>query len=158
MTHVDLAVLQGHLDLGGQLQQTHIVGHRRTALAHALRDFLLRHATGLCQVLVGQCYFDGVQVLTLDILHQCQLHHALIVGRANIGRDSRETGNLRCAPTTFTGDDLVVVLADLAQGDRCNDTHGLDTCCQFLHGRLVKLTTRLVGVGLNLVDGNLVQV
>ena len=94
MAHVDILVLQGHLDLCRQFQQTHVVRHRGTALAHAFRDLLLRHTCSLCQMLIGQRDLNGVQILTLDVLHECHLHRIIFLHRTDIGGDRGQTCHL----------------------------------------------------------------
>ena len=109
-------------------------------------------------MLIGQCDLDGIQILTLDILHQRHLHHTLVFHRADIGGECLQTCFLRCSPTTFTCDDLVFAVRHLAQGDRGDDTHLTDTVSQLLHRLLVEFSTRLVGVGHNLMDVDLIEV
>ena len=45
-------------------------------------------------MLVGQRYLNGVQVLTLDILHQCHLHDVLVLDGTYVGGDSLQTSQL----------------------------------------------------------------
>ena len=106
------------------------------------------------KVLVGQGYFDGVEVFALDIFDQGHLHHVLVVDGADVGRDAVEARNLRSAPTAFASDNLVVAILHLAQGDGLDNTDLANAFGQFLEGRGVKLAARLVGVGLYLRDGH----
>ena len=94
MSHVDAFFLQCHLHLGGQSEQTQMVGNSSTALAYTFRDFILCHAFCVEQVLVCQRYLDGVQVFTLYVLNQCQLHHCLVRDSANVCGDSLHTDEL----------------------------------------------------------------
>ena len=86
MAHVYLLVFQSHLYLGGELQQTHIVSDGSAALADALRNLGLRHARCLGQVLIGQGNLNGIQVIALDILNQCHLHHVLVLDGTDVSR------------------------------------------------------------------------
>ena len=126
MSHVYLVVLQCHLYLCGQFQQTHEVGDRSAALAHAFRDFLLCHADGVGHVLVGEGNLYGVQVLTLDILYLCHLHHALVLYRTDIGGNGGQTCGLGSSPTTLTSDNLVSAIGHLTQSDRGDDANLAD--------------------------------
>ena len=86
MAHVYLLVFQGHLHLGRELQQAHVVGDGGAALADALRNLGLRHARCLGQVLIGQGNLDGIQVLALNILNQRHLHHVLVLDCTDVSR------------------------------------------------------------------------
>ena len=121
MSHVYFVVLQCHLYLCGQFQQTHEVGYGSAALTYALRDLLLCHADGVGHVLVGEGNLYGVQVLTLDVLYQCHLHHTLIFYRTDIGGDGGQACGLGSSPTTLTGDNLISAVSHLTQSDWGDD-------------------------------------
>ena len=99
-------------------------------------------------MLVGQCHLNGVQIFTLDILHQCHLHHALVLDGADVGRNTRQSGYLRGTPTALTSYNLVFASFHLAQCDRLDDAYLTDAVCQFLQRLFVKLATGLVGIRL----------
>ena len=73
------------------------------------------------QVLVGKRYVHGVQVLALYDFDECHFHDILVVGRADIGGDACQSGKLLSTETTLAGDNLVFVVAKLAQGDGLYD-------------------------------------
>ena len=150
VSHVNLMVLQRHLYLGREFQQAHVVGDRGTALTHTLGDFLLCHPRCLGKMLIGKSHIDSVQILTLDILYQCHLHHTLILHRADIGGDRCQTGYLGGAPAAFASDNLIFPTLYLTEGDGLDDTHLTDAVGKFLQRLLVKLPTGLVGIGLYL--------
>ena len=85
MSHADGLVLQSHLNLCGEFQQTQVVGHSRATLSHTFRHFLLCHTAGFQQMLISQGDLDIIQILTLDVLHQRHLHHLLILDGTDIG-------------------------------------------------------------------------
>ena len=94
MSLVDLAVLEGHLHLCGELEQPEVVGDGGAVLADLLRESVLRQVVLLDEVLVGQGYFDGVEVLALNVLDEGHLHHVFVVGRAHVGGYGGESGHL----------------------------------------------------------------
>ena len=157
MSHVDFLFLQSHLYLCRELQQTQVIGNGGTALAHTFGHTLLRHAALLQQMFVGKGYLDGVQVFALDVLHQCQFHHALVLDGADVGRNGRQAGQLAGTPATFTGNDLEAVLIGLAERDGLDKSKLTYAVCQLLQSHRVEFAARLVGIGFNLVQGNLVD-
>ena len=70
-------------------------------------------------MLVSESYFYGVQVFALYVFDERHFHDVLIVCSADIGGDAGQSGKLRSAETTLAGDNLVFVVAKLAQGDGC---------------------------------------
>ena len=94
VAHVDFLFLQGHLHLCRELQQAEVVGDGRAAFPHALRHLLLCHACLFEQVLIGQGYFDGVEVLALDVLHESHLHDVLVIDGTDVGRYGLQPGHL----------------------------------------------------------------
>ena len=155
MALVHFALLERHLHLRGQFEQTQIVGNGRPLLAHLLRERILRQVVVLDQVLVGQCDFDGIEVFALNVFHQRHLHHVLIVGRAHISRYGVQTGHLRCAPTSFAGDDLIGAIVHFSERDGLDHADLSDAFGQFLECLLVKFSTRLIGVGDDELDVHL---
>ena len=87
MTLVDFALFQRHLHLSREFEQSEIIGDGGALLAHLLRERVLCEAILFDELLIGKGNLYRIEVFTLDILHQCHLHHALIVDRAHIGRD-----------------------------------------------------------------------
>ena len=109
-------------------------------------------------MLIGQGYLNGVEVFALDILHECHLHHVLILNGADIGGNGAHAGQLRGTPTALTGHNLVATIFHQAQGDGLDDANLADAGGQFLHGLLVKLAAGLVGIGTDLVEGYLAEI
>ena len=108
-------------------------------------------------MLVGQSDLDGVEVLALDVLHESHLHHALILDGAYVGRYGLQPSQLRGAPASLAGEDLEAVRRDLPEGDGLDDANLADASRQFLQAFLIEVVARLVGIGLYLVEGNLVD-
>ena len=157
MAHVQRVVMQSQLHLGGQFEQTQEVGDGGAFLADALAQPFLGEVVLVDKFPEGQRDFDGVQVLTLDVLDERHLGHLAVVGRSDVGRNGVQPGQQRCAVATFTRDDLVGVVAHAAQGQWLDDAQLADACRQLFKCLLVKDLTGLLGVGHDLVDGYLVD-
>ena len=109
-------------------------------------------------MLVSQCNLDGVEVLTLDILHESHLHDGLVLHGADIRRNALQASYLRSPPSALTGNNLVFAILHLSEGHRLYDTNLPYAARQFLQCLLVEFPSRLVGVGRNLVNSNLVEI
>ena len=81
MSHREGAGSRPLPDLGGQAQQTLVVGHRRPVFADGLGNLLPGHPEGVRQPPVGARFLDRVQVLSLNILDQRQLEPLLVGDR-----------------------------------------------------------------------------
>ena len=121
MSHVYLLVLQSHLDGGGQFEQAQVVGNGGTLLTNAFAEAFLRQSVLFQQMLVSEGYFYGVQVFALYVFDERHFHDVLVICSADIGRDACQSGKLRSTETTLAGDNLVFVVAKLAQGDGLYD-------------------------------------
>ena len=154
---VHVLVAQRHLHLCRQLEQAQIVGNRGAVLAHLLRKLVLREAVLLDEVLIGEGYFDGVEVFALNVLNERHLHHRFVARRADIGRHGAQARQLRSAPAAFAGNDFVSVVGVLAQRYGLNDADLPNRVGKFLQRSLVELSAGLVRVGLYLVHGHFVD-
>ena len=90
-----------------QAQQPDVVGDRRAILADGRRNRLLRHRELLGQPSVGLRFFDGVEVLALDILDERDLEQLIVRHVAHRHRHLQQSRTLRGAPAALAGDDLV---------------------------------------------------
>ena len=109
-------------------------------------------------MLVGQGNLHGVEVFALYVLDERHFHDVLVVGGANVGGDAGKSGQLRGAEAPFAGNELVVAIVQLPQGDGLYDAYLGYGVGQLLQGHGVELAARLVGVDLYfrqfyLVDG-----
>ena len=157
VSHIYFLLLQRHLHLCRQFQQSQKVRHRRAALADALRHFVLRHAVAFEQMLEGERDFNVVEVLALNVLDECHFHHVFVGDGSDVGRNRHQLGELRGSPTAFSGDDLIASVGHLAQRNRLDDADLSDALGEFLQGRFVELATRLVRVRVDLVECHLVD-
>ena len=155
VAHVDFLVLQRHLYLGWQFEEAQVVGDGSTVLTHSLAQIVLRNAEFVEKSLVGQRDFHRVKVGTLNVFHQRQLQHALVLHLLDVRGDGREAGKLRGTPTTLACHNLVAVGTRLSQRHRLNDAVGTDGFSQFAQRVLVEVLAGLVGVGGNLGEGYL---
>ena len=94
MTHVELAVLEGHLYLCGKLEETQVIGYGGAFLAYTLAQAVLGEVVLFEQVLVGKGYLHGVEVFALYVLDEGHLHDVLVIGGAYVGGYGGEPGEL----------------------------------------------------------------
>ena len=73
MTHRELSGRQPPLHRLGQFQKPQKIRDRRSLFADAARDFLLRQAELVVQLMVGVRLFDRVEVLALNVLDEGDL-------------------------------------------------------------------------------------
>ena len=108
-------------------------------------------------MLVCQGYLYGIEVLSLDILHESHLHDALIADGTDVSRYCLQSSQLRGSPPAFSRNNLKPVVIHLPERDRLDDSYLSDTCGKLPESLFVKLTTRLVRICLNLFDCYLVD-
>ena len=109
MSAGDLSVCQHILYTDIKLQKTHAVCDRCAVLGYAVRNLFLCEMELLDQLLERLCFLDRIQIRTLDVLDQRDLHRLLLIILADQHRDIRDPRKLCSAPTALTGDDLVVI-------------------------------------------------
>ena len=98
--------------------------------------------------------FDRVQVHALDVLDEGPFaHHLVVEVFVDLCLDGRKTGELACAGTAFTADNLVAV-AHLAQHDGLDKPLLLNGVCKFGEFFFVENRARLVGVPVDELDGD----
>ena len=152
VSHRDQPLLEGELHLVGEFQQAQVVRHRRTLLAHLLRQGVLREVALVDQALHAQRDFDGVEVLSLDVLHEGHGVQVLVVHLADIGREGLQVGPLRGPPAAFAADDDVFASVALFHRHGLDDAQLADRVGQFVQSLLVELRARLRGVGYDVGD------
>ena len=99
----------------GSFEQAHGVGDRHAALAHALRDLILRQAEFFDQLFVGQRLFQRIEVGALHILDQRHFQHLLRRDVLDDDRHGFQPGQLRGAPAAFAGDERELIFAGCAR-------------------------------------------
>jgi hypothetical protein len=134
----ELAFAYQRLHAGRQLQEAQGVADVAAALAHHLRELLLRVGMLLDQLVVAGGLLHRVEVGALHVLDQGELEG---LGVADVAHDHRHVvdGRALCrAPAAFAGDDLkAAALTVWAHDDRLHQAFGAD--------RIGKL--RQLGVG-----------
>ena len=104
----EVALLNEPLDLLGQGQQPHGVGHRGAGFAHPVGGLLLGQAVVLDEAPVSRGLLHGVQVLPLEIFNEAQLHHLSVVGFDDGGGDFLQPRHAGRPPAALPGDDLII--------------------------------------------------
>ena len=104
-----------------QLQQADLIGHRALALADLQRQLRLADAGGLHDLHIRFRFFDGAQVLTLDVLDQRHLRHLHFVGVDDDDRDIQHAGDLHRTISPLSGHDLIAVVF-LSDRDRVDQS------------------------------------
>ena len=64
----------------------------------------------LDELLIRRCFFERVEVLSVQVLDQCLLQRVRVVSCFDDRRHAREAGALGGTPTTLPCDELVAVL------------------------------------------------
>ena len=134
------------LNVGGQFQQAQSVGHHGAALADFGRDFLLRELELLDELGVTLGFFDGIEVLALEVLDERQFQHGAVVGLAEDDRHLGQAEQLGRPPAAFARNQLQPVVA-FAHDKRLHNALFLDRVGQFAKGFGGKILARLKGQG-----------
>ena len=66
--------------------------------------------------------FEKVQVLALQVFNERNHGAVFINGRLNNGLDMREAGAAHGAPSAFSRNNFIIILAELANGDGLKKT------------------------------------
>ena len=90
-----------------QEEQSEGVRNRGTTLPDPPGDLLVGQREVVQELLVGRGFFQGIQVLTVEVLHQSLLQRARIVHFPDNGGNHREAGPLRRSPASLPRDQLV---------------------------------------------------
>ena len=157
MTHAQLAPADAVLNLRWQLQQTQEIRHGGAVFAHFLGDFLLREVTFVNQALVAFGQFNGVQILSVDVLDDGELQHLLIrLHIENVGGNGGKAEAARSPKAALTGNELVAAVV-ASNGDGLNDALLGYRLTQFFQSLRIKREARLKRVGVDEIDLDLRQ-
>ena len=152
MTGGQFALPDALLHLGTQPQQPQSICHGGTGLPYPTGGFLLRQAVLVHQCLIPQRFFQRVQILTLQVLNQRQLHGLFVVGFDDDCGHVAQVCHPRGTPAPLTGDDLIVAVGHFPHRQGLNDAVDGDGVRQRLQFFLVKVLPGLIGVGFYLVN------
>ncbi len=92
VAHRDEALLERQLHLVGQLEQTQVVDTDERFLPTFSGKGVLREVALVDQALHAERDLDGVEVLTLDVLHERHGVEVLVVDLADVGREGLQIG------------------------------------------------------------------
>ena len=154
----ELAALDQRAHLGAKPQQAQRVRDRRARLADARRDVLLRHVIAVHQLFVALGLLQRVEVLALQILDERQLRRLAVVRLDDDGGNLGQAREPRGAPAALARDDLIIAGAEPPHGQRLQDAVLADRVRQLVERRVVEALARLVGVALDLRDGEALQI
>ena len=152
VTGGQLALPDALLHLGTQPQQPQSVRHSGAGLPYPAGGFLLGQAVFVHQRLIPQRFFQGIQILTLQILDQRQLHGLLVVGLDDYRGYVAQVRHPGGTPAPLTGNDLIVAVGHFPHRQGLNDAVNGDGIRQRLQFFLVEVLPGLIGVGFYLVD------
>ena len=102
--------------------------------------------------LVHQRFIEGREVFPLEVLDDGDLERRVVVDVLDDGPDLAQPGDLRGAPSTLSGDQLVATFDTRPDEDRLEDAVLRDGRGQLQQRLLVERQTRLVRVGVDPVD------
>ena len=105
----EVAVPNQILDGLRQLQQAQGVGEVAATLADDFGKILLRVTVALHQRVITLTFFDGIEVLALNVLDDGDLDRLLVGQRPNDDRHLVQVRALGGAPAALAGNDLVAV-------------------------------------------------
>ena len=129
------------------LTQAHVVGDGRAFLADLFGQGVLREVALVDQALHAECDFDGVEVLTLDVLDQSHGMQVLVVHLAHIGGQGLQVGALRSPPAPFAADEDVFPVVAPPDGYGLDHPERADRVGQLVERLLVEAAARLRWVG-----------
>src|SRR5487761_2173422 len=114
MAHAKAMLGEEELDLLRQLQEADRVGDGSPVLPCSAANLFMGETKFAAEPLIGVSRFNGIQVLTLDILNEGELQHLWLGNILDNNRDLGDAGHLGGPPASFPGHNLVgaIVLAD----------------------------------------------
>jgi hypothetical protein len=151
MTHVDGAFDHHLLHARRQGKQPHQIGDMAARLVNNPGQRFLAMPVILDKPLISLRFFNGIEILALDILHQRDFQRRRIGEVADDHRHFVQLRTLGCPPAPLAGDDLVA-------GTGRTDDNGLDqpTCGDRLgklfERRIVEMAARLAGMRCQCTD------
>ena len=153
LPHAEDAVREKCLHGGGEPQKADAVGDRRSAARNAAGKLFLREFELAAEALVGTRFFDGVQILALEVLYERHLGELGIRCNAKHRRDFGKPRELCRAQAALTRNQFVCTAADVADDERLEDAVLRDGFPQFLKSALIEFAARLEPVRLYTVYG-----
>ena len=143
MARSHFAALQHVLHILRQIQKPQCIRDRRAGFAHCFCNLLLRELEVIHQHLVAVCFFQRLQILTLQVLNQRQLHHFAVRQVADNRRYGRQPCHARSTPASLTRNDLIAAGKQWAHQDRLQNAVLRNRIRQFGHRAVIKALARL---------------
>jgi predicted metal-dependent hydrolase/predicted DCC family thiol-disulfide oxidoreductase YuxK len=130
------------LDRLWQFNQSERIRYSGAAFTDLERDFFLRELKLFRELRVTVCFFNRVEIFTLQIFDECEFQNRAVVGLARDDGNFRQIQKLRRAPAAFTCDQFKKTIA-LAHDERLHDALLTDGIGQFAQRFLGELFARL---------------
>jgi len=148
----------GELPLGNQqlycrrqFEKSECVGHCASLFAEPLGQFFLGQAQDNEKSLVGLGFFDGVEILTLDVFREREFKQPVVRNIPDHDRDLHQARSLGRHQPAFACHELVSAIRRAHQ-NRLEHAVGPDRGRQLLETMLICLQARLVGVWRDAID------
>jgi hypothetical protein len=109
MARADLAFGQEPLNTRRELEETERIGHRRSTLAHSSGHLFVGVPELFDELLVSGSFFEDVEILAMQILHQRLLETSRFVGRLNQDRNGLEARPPGRPPPSLASDQFELV-------------------------------------------------
>ena len=136
--------------IGRQIEESKVVGDRRTIPGDLLGNFFLG-GPGIDQGPVGVGEFHRIQVVSLDILHDGNLE-ALLGGEIGDHHRNRSQARRPARPPTALAHDQFVARARFANDQRLQNAVTKNRCGQALELSGVKDAPGLIGIRIDILD------
>ncbi len=141
------------LDVCGQFEEAERICDRTALLSGAAGDFVVAELELAGETVECVGYFDGIEVLALDVLDEGDLEEAVVGdvldGNGNIG----DAGEACGTPAAFAGDELVAAVP-WADDEGLNDAVGADGVGKFLEALRLEYGSWLKRIGVDEIDRN----
>src|ERR1700733_10045401 len=143
---------------GWQVQQPERVADVRPGPADLLRQLLVGRAEVVQQLLVRRGLLQGVELLTVQVLHQRVPQHVVVMSRANDGGNEVQAGSLGPTPGPFAHDQLVAGTTEAAHHHRLEESDLGDRSGQLVECVVIESPPRLPRIRRDGVDRDFLKV
>src|SRR6266498_3279561 len=139
-------------DVLGDVQQRHRLGDGDARFSYRVGDLLLRVAVTVGETRVALRFFEGMQVLSVEVLDQGDLDD-LVLGNVELDAGHfGQSGLHRGSETSLTSDDAVAPVPDGPDQEGLEHSLGFDRPGEI--SQVADVSARLIGIGLDLVQGD----
>jgi hypothetical protein len=144
VSHVDASVLHHRLHCRREFEQPQQVGDTCPRPSDRLRDLVVRELEFLDEALQAAGFFNGVQVLALDVLYEADAERRLVRDFAHDRRNALEARQACSAPAACARKDLVMPAVDRTHDDGLDDASRAHRIGELRERGLVHSRSRLV--------------